>query len=312
MRHNRTGIAVVAGALALAGCFDAHGLERDVDAGPPLGDGGAVVRDCGSAMWAPEGAACDFDDVCRGFDGECGPPSTIQCVEGRIRVLRPICTRALPTNCDEYLRYGDVPGAFCLSSEFEGCTIREGDCCARRIACVDDAITDDTVCGDCDPGFCPGYAPPPPELPGCTSSSDCESFPCAPAGTPRGCGICREPVRACEDDAGCAPGQVCVEETDPCSCGGAGTACVMDCRTAESDPCGEEARCGASGACEVIDCGAGWACPLNTRCHAASDGARDAHGCGRIACDAASDCDCGVCMDGVCQDGPGVCLPPVP
>lgn len=312
MRHTPWHAALVTLSLSLTGCFDTHGRDDLVDAGPLPGDGGWVIRDCAEASFASEGAPCDFEGSCVGGGTDCGPPTTIQCIEGRVRILRPICTRAPVRDCMEYLSWS-YPGDFCLEPEFMGCTIDVGGCCTRRIVCVGSAIADETVCvDDCGTEVCPGYAPPPPELPGCTSSLECEGgIPCVPAGSPPGCGICREPVRECESDADCGVAGTCVETSAPCSCGGPDSACAPDCRTAESDPCGEGSRCGTDGHCRPISCLDGHSCPANMRCTEDGPSPPDGHGCSRIACSVASDCDCGVCMDGLCQDGPGVCMPPV-
>lgn len=295
-----------AAAFLLAGCFDTHGRGGG-DAGPE-GDGG-VIRACSLARFAPEGAPCDFAGSCDGGLGECGPPTTIQCVEGRIRVLHPICIRAFPRNCEEYLRWG-APGDFCIEDDFTGCTLDESGCCSRRIDCVGNSVIDETVCGDCEPRSCPGYMPPPPVYPSCRSGSDCDESVggCTPAGTPHACGVCREPVTDCLTDADCAIGDLCIEEEGaPCGCRGPDRVCAPDCRVVD-DACGPDEICDVAGRCRAPSCTDGFACPSNMRCEREGG---DAHGCARVGCTVDSDCDCGLCMDGVCQDGPGECRPPV-
>lgn len=314
MRHNGRRLAMLGLALATAGCFDAHGREGG-DGGTAPGDGGRVITSCEEARFAPDGAACAFVGSCEGMPIPCGPSSSVSCVDGRIRTLRPICTRALPRNCDEYLAWGLPPGDICLTSDFTGCTLELDSCCVRQIDCRENRIVDDTWCTGCGPhDTCPGYAAPPPAFPPCTSSADCEGgIACRPPSARDVCGICRPSSRECEADADCGPGGVCAERELPCSCEGEpDTICTIDCRTAESDPCAAGERCSTEdGHCRAISCAEGWACALNERCTPGA-GASDAHGCARLECDDASDCDCGACIDGRCEDGPGVCMPPVP
>lgn len=313
MRH-KGHLAALGVALATTGCFDAHGLDRGGDGGTPPTDAGGVIRSCDEARFAPEGAPCAFTGSCEGMPVPCGPSTSVTCVDGRIRTLRPICTRALPRNCDEYLSWGLPPGDFCIDGEFEGCTLELGDCCVRSIDCTGNVIVDVTACADCDPGgVCPGYAPPPPAFPPCRSSDDCEGgIGCTPPGAPQVCGACRIATRECEEDADCGPGGVCTTRELPCACDQPDTVCAIDCRTAESDPCAAGERCASDGHCRAIPCTESWECAPNTRCDPSVDAATDAHGCARMTCESAADCDCGVCMDGICQDGPGVCMPPVP
>jgi hypothetical protein len=224
-----------------------------------------------------------------------------------------ICSPAPVRDCAEYLARGGVPGVFCLDDQFEGCTLDEGDCCARRIDCVGGVVVDQRACGDCVDDVCPGYAPPPPEHPTCTSTLACEGLPCVPPGTPRGCGFCRPAEHECEGDGDCGPGSFCVERPASCLCDGATQrVCEIDCRTAESDPCAAGERCASDGRCRPLSCEGEWACGVNLRCTPGADAITDAHGCSRLACDTALDCDCGSCIDGLCYDGPGTCEPPVP
>ncbi|WP_157069760.1 hypothetical protein [Sandaracinus amylolyticus] len=308
MRHTGMGAALGA-ALVMGGCFGAHGRGDDADAGP-LGDGG-LVGDCAAASAAPEGAPCVDGLHCDDF-GSCGPSTTIRCVDGRLRRMSRICSpppRA--RDCDEYARFAGGP-VLCDAAEFVGCTRDEGDCCFTRIDCEGGMVVETRLCGDCE-GECPGYTPPPPEHPICTSSVACEGFPCVPPGTPRACGICRPAEHQCEVDGDCGPGSFCVERAASCLCDGATQrVCEIDCRTAESDPCAAGERCGSDGRCRVLSCEGEWTCGVNQRCTPGADAPTDAHGCSRVACDTALDCDCGACIDGLCYDGPGTCEPPVP
>lgn len=315
MRHDGRRLAALGLALVTAGCWGAHGRAGG-DGGMPPGDGGHVITRCEEALSARDGAACAFIGSCEGMPVPCGPNSSVMCVDGRIRTLHPICTRALPRNCEEYLAWGLPPGDICLTSEFTGCTLEAGPCCVRHIDCADNQISDLTSCVGCEPHeTCPGLPPPPPAFPPCTSSADCPAgIACRPPSGPAPCGICRPTSRECEADAECGPGRVCAEHAEPCACSGdLSTVCTVDCRSAESEPCAAGERCSVSdGRCRAISCTEGWACALNERCTPGADAATDAHGCSRLECGDASDCDCGVCIEGRCEDGPGLCMPPVP
>ncbi len=306
MRH-RSRAALALFAVTMSGCYGAHGAGGPAPDGGPGGDAADVIRDCSRAVGAPAGTPCDFADTCAGGFTECGPPITTVCREGRVMHLSTICSRALPRDCSEYLAWG-VPGDFCIESDFTGCVLETDRCCARSISCVGSAIVDVEACGDCE-GWCAGYAPPPPHEPACTSSASCgEGTVCVPSGTPPGCGACRELPHECDADAECEDGVCVTIPADSCTCGGvAGSVCEPDCRLRDG-ACDADSVCTASGRCEARSCHAGWECPANTRCDLMVD--RDAHGCGRVLCSTSADCDCGVCLDGACHDGPGSCRGP--
>ena len=71
------------------------------------------------------------------------------------------------------------------------------------------------------------------------------------------------------DDLGCAPGMRCLDTNLGACCAG-----TKECR---------EAKCTAT------------MCPQSSSCE-------------RITCTTDAACDCGVCVNGRCEDGPGSCL----
>lgn len=302
------GIAIVTACLAV-GCFDSHG-DGD-DAGTPPGDGGAGWTDCWSALsGATSGDPCSFEGVC-GFPG-CGdePSEQASCVDGRVRFITPICTRAWWTSCDDFVAEGwGAEGDACDPSSFGVCSRDLGDCCFESISCDSGLVSMLEACADCELAWCDDYVGPGPGSPTCTTSADCAGgAPCVSTDAPPFCGICFPTPHECESSADCADGTVCVSERFDCGCDGElGTACRAPCT---ADSCAEGFACTSEGTCEALSCRGGFACPSNTDCtDVTSPGAIvDEHGCVRRGCDFDTDCECGVCIEGVCRSGPGVCM----
>jgi len=154
-------------------------------------------------------------------------------------------------------------------------------------------------------GWCAGYAPPPAgtEI-DCRSDADCSD----PAGrcwavgdtSPfYASGIC---AHDCTSDPDCGQGQVCVVFNQTFECGQCQPAC-------SADSCHPWEHCAADGHCRPASCeGEGYACPEQATCAPASRQA-DVHGCVIPHCTADTDCGCGACVLGRCQDGPGRCEP---
>lgn len=301
-------------AIAISGCFGSHGTDDDID----VPDGGTRWTDCWEALYeGHDGEPCAFDESCSdltdcgGFGGR-----ELMCLGGELVFFERTCTIAAWSSCDEYLAIGGLRGDACVQETFGECYREIDGCCVRGVRCTGGLVDDREEChGPCG-DFCPDYEPPPPELASCRSTAACaDGNPCVPPGTPRACGICFPAERNCADHADCPEGSVCSLEEQPCSCDGPSSFCVARC-TDTSCPEGES--CGADGLCAAIDCNTGlYECPLNMRCHARCGACDevpplDAHSCWRMNCAFDTDCDCGACVDGLCQSGPGACTPPVP
>ncbi len=173
-----------------------------------------------------------------------------------------------------------------------------------------DAAPDADATDDADamrPATCDDYMPV--EGMACTISGDCPpSLPfCAPQGpgeicAARTCGVCG-------DSEGCFEGIP----------GGCGTTVICVPRCNGDTPCAEGSRCvsdddSGAMACEPIPCGEdGYVCPENYDCIREpgtfdnGDALYGDHFCIRRRCAFDDECDCGVCVDGQCRSGPGVC-----
>jgi predicted small lipoprotein YifL len=173
---------------------------------------------------------------------------------------------------------------------------------------VDDAAPEDVPGEETVTRTCPGYVKPPFVPPGsgadCRSGADCtgEEFCWLPGMTI--CGACPVPIDQCVTDEDCSGG-VCVE--DPMFCDSCpqepGTICIPRCTAGsclEGELCEE-----TTGHCVPVLCTDGYSCPPNSRCGGEGEG--DGHRCVTLRCSVDTDCDCGVCIGGVCMDGPGAC-----
>lgn len=313
-------LALFACSLTLAGCFDMHGRHDDDDGGTPI-DSGRFFTDCHDALWSgASGDACSFAESCSDI-APCSdePTREVMCLGGRLQFFTRTCTLAPWERCEDYVagfpREG-LPGEACFEHSFGECTVATDEpCCDRIVTCSSGIVSDEVSCrrGCIEGPTCEGYEPPPPELPLCRTSAECErGEPCVPPGTPRACGICMPTPHECTSSADCAAGDVCVHEPVPCTCDGdLGTFCRPACTV---DSCDEGERCGSDGLCAPIHCSEGYACSDNTRCETTSTpaGPIDAHGCWRLPCTGDAECDCGACVEAYCYDGPGLCQPPVP
>lgn len=305
--------------LVLGGCFGAHSTGED--AGPsPIPDGGELWVDCFDALRSgSEGQPCAFTDSCG--EPRCGESGReLLCLSGQLHFVERICTLGPWESCEDYLAHDGVPGSPCVPGTFGSCSSpveapAEEPCCTRQARCDPDSwlTVEEVDCIGCgEPELCEDYAPPPPEHPSCRSTSECTGgAACVPAGTPPGCGICQPATRECESRFACDPGYVCVEELARCACDGEPSSFCRPVCAEGSCPEGE--RC--ADVCEPIPCDEAYACPANTFCagpDADPPGPVDAHGCARLGCESDADCDCGACVEGLCQSGPGYCQPPAP
>jgi hypothetical protein len=167
----------------------------------------------------------------------------------------------------------------------------------------------------------------------CRDSGDCSGDKgCAPPVSPLEwgpvCGIGCGPMMQCVDDSSCpaeAPLclgylEICCGPVDPLS-----TRCSAACT--DDAACGEGWRCRADQrGCEAVPCTDGYTCPAHTECdepnafvvegcsapQGCPEGA-EAHGCVRDVCERDGDCDSGgKCVWGLCYEGFGECMGPVP
>jgi len=158
--------------------------------------------------------------------------------------------------------------------------------------------------GDAALSACPGYTPPGPMAMTCTDHAACATFGSCYAPGTSCCPVGMVAPRDCESDAGCSDGDVCEEylASGPCT-GGLGSRCVPDCRI--EDMC-VDATCDALGHCIPLECPREFECAVNQDC-SPGNAAADANGCVVRSCTTGSECDCGACVNGSCQDGPGTC-----
>ncbi len=162
--------------------------------------------------------------------------------------------------------------------------------------------------GNCWPDACPI---PPTNCPttfDCTTNADC-----APNGT---CVSTIEGCPRCEHRECVYPLPACTQTPDNCGpiarCQADGTCKPLLCDDGYECPTGtrckfDSARADAHG-CEKIPCNDGWSCDENTRCTAPTDAAP--HGCTALSCSTDADCDCGFCVNSLCQSNLGVCSYP--
>jgi len=183
--------------------------------------------------------------------------------------------------------------------------------------------------------YCPGYQPYPAPTVTCLRQEDC------PVSTGDLCvglhhpqqQFCPQPIavrRECDRDQACPANFVC--EIDRCGesvckpacpaqpCGPATTCvngrCVRKrCDEAGADPCPADWSCHPGPTttetlgCVANGCRDGYRCPMPFDCNPSSMNA-DLHGCVRRTCQQSSDCACGSCVQGRCDEAPGVCGQP--
>ena len=139
----------------------------------------------------------------------------------------------------------------------------------------------------------------------CRNDQDCTgpAVPCAPPGTPPGCGTCFDPDPTCVSDNECKPqGEAFICAPVACACSPA-SACAEGCL--DDSKCAVGQACGADHRCAPKTCAAPADCPANFEC------AGMPMACARTACSVDADCS-GFCVLGKCYDAPGTCSPPVP
>ena len=140
----------------------------------------------------------------------------------------------------------------------------------------------------------------------CRTDQDCTNpnVPCAPPGSPPGCGTCFDPPTSCLDDSACkGQGETYICAPVPCACSPA-SACAEGCTS--DAMCAVGQACGADHRCAPKTCAAPADCPENFECAGAPMMA-----CARKTCAGDGDCS-GFCVHGQCYDQAGTCSPPVP
>jgi hypothetical protein len=185
----------------------------------------------------------------------------------------------------------------CVPTEPDPCSCGGGTGMTCAPTCGNDSCRGDETCesdGHCRPTSCEaGYH--------CPEGSICDpkqpdAHGCSPAS-------CETDGFTCPSGSTCDPGV----DADEHDCR------VQNCDT-EGVPCGDDEICdpqnavGKSG-CRPTTCDEGYQCPLNERCNPASESYRHCEG---LTCNRDTDCDCGVCANGVCFNRPLICVPPPP
>jgi hypothetical protein len=117
----------------------------------------------------------------------------------------------------------------------------------------------------------------------------------------------------CATGSDCPAGEQCHAIPDVCSASGVGSMCGPPCTT----DCSAGFRCNATHACEPVPCNEGFACATYQICASSTTNASkpvydQTQGCTIVSCATDASCPQGtVCVDGVCQTGPGECEAPV-
>ena len=178
--------------------------------------------------------------------------------------------------------------------------------CRQRTDCVADTCLE---CS-CAPvfGACRAVGAPAFECPqlGCLQPScchddlECETFPCAPPGTESGCGFCFPGEGTCATDTDCS-GEEAAPICEPihCACDG-GRHCVAGCETTGcgvAEVCDENTHRCAPMPCKDDACPANYSCGPSLACQ-------------RTSCATDLSCGEGWCVNGLCYDSLGLCMPP--
>lgn len=147
----------------------------------------------------------------------------------------------------------------------------------------------------------------------CRSSAECSPDEGCVGPNDVFCGV--PPQEGCMDAGECGPGSTCHVIPDSCSADGFGSECGPLCNP--GDVCGDNMECNPDGACRPLACDQPAVdCRPSEVCDPASiDPAGPVHGidrgCENITCADDGPCPTGaVCVNGYCQDGPGMCSPP--
>jgi len=129
------------------------------------------------------------------------------------------------------------------------------------------------------------------------------------------CGI--PPQEQCFSNADCPGGDVCHSIPDSCSPDHVGSQCGPAC--AQDSDCGDGFACGSGGSCAPLACDTpGSGCLPSQTCDPASidpsaPASQRTTGCQKITCQSDGMCPTStVCVNGYCQTGLGVCMPPAP
>ena len=196
-------------------------------------------------------------------------------------------------DCKKLMTIAMCAGIFWLS----GCSDDGDDGGAMDAATANDAALESDAPAD---GTCRASANCPPDE-GCVGPNDVN------------CGV--PPQEGCFGDGDCQVGDVCHVISDSCSGDGFGSMCGPACNP--GDACGDNMLCNADGACRplacddpLVDCRPSQMCDPTTI--DPTGAVYDIHrGCASISCVDDTPCpDSTVCVNGRCQDGPGVCSPP--
>jgi len=145
-------------------------------------------------------------------------------------------------------------------------------------------------------------------VPRCHDQKDCEPFEtCLAPGEPAPCGICRHLEPECASDHDCPANTVCEWVTGSCLCEPVHR-CIPRCDlpiASPLPPCAAGFVCDASGHCIEQPCGAPGPleCPMFFFC------APDSGVCRRVSCANDADCAGGFCVEGLCYDALGTCMP---
>jgi hypothetical protein len=167
-------------------------------------------------------------------------------------------------------------------------------------ACSCEPVYRGCIGADQTPEQCPALGCATPDC--CSSDEQCQQIPCAPPGTPFGCGVCNTDPGTCTDDAECHaqdPTMIC--EPIACTCTGEKT-CVVGC--VDDTTCAEGTTCNTALArCAPTACSGAAGCPDDFDCVD--------NRCARRTCADDLVCD-GYCVLGQCYSGRGECRPPAP
>lgn len=170
-----------------------------------------------------------------------------------------------------------------------------GACTPSTFACLTDiACGPDRFCGiQANPSPCQCMGPGTDCFPKCTADSCTTSEVCGADGR---CG-----PKSCQDGYSCPTGTLC----DPARPGDGHHCAPARCDLGEVS-CGADEVCDPAisepgSHCRPKSCGEGATCPKNQHCNPQGS-------CERLKCAADTDCECGACVGGVCQDHLFVCF----
>lgn len=179
-----------------------------------------------------------------------------------------------------------------------------GACMAPQVCKTSDECFKGEVCGPAPEGPCICPQGPLACVPACPATPCGEDDTCQPDG------VCAP--RSCEDDWACAETHVC----DPLAKDADGHGCApLSCADGEIT-CDTGFGCGPgvggldANGCALLPCDDPAALPCAPNFVCTENGG--VFGCWPAQCVTHDDCECGSCVLGFCNDGPGVCVPPPP